>query len=105
MHTGAVRATENCFAPSEALLSSGTMTALLAVQGHESPTESRYAPSEASVSSVHEDPSLDDDAASRITSNSLASSSRGSHCSSACLAVTLNLCPATFHNSANSQAM
>ncbi|CAK0734185.1 hypothetical protein CVIRNUC_000395 [Coccomyxa viridis] len=46
-------------------------------QGHESPTESRYAPSEASVSSMHEDPSLDDDAASRITSNSLASSSRG----------------------------
>ena len=75
---------------SEALLSSIMMTALLTVQGHESPTESRYAPSEASVSSVHEDPSLDDDAASRITSNSLASSSRGSH-SSACHASTSDL--------------
>ena len=47
-------------------------------QGHESPTESRYAPSEASISSVPEELSLEDDAASRITSNSHASTSRGS---------------------------
>lgn len=49
----------------------------VALQGHESPTESRYAPSEASVSSVPEDLSLEDDAHSRVTSNSHASSSRG----------------------------
>lgn len=49
------------------------------VQGHESPTESRYAISEASVSSVPEELSLEDDAMSRVTSDSHASSSRGVH--------------------------
>ena len=47
------------------------------------------------MSSIYEDPSLDDDAASRITSNSLASSSRGSYLS-VCLAVTLDSCLATL---------
>ncbi len=47
------------------------------LQGHESPTESRYAPSEVSGSSVPEELSLEDDAVSRVTSNSHASTSRG----------------------------